>query len=226
VEKKMTDEFELESPEAKPKKKIAKPKYTEQFEKWWEAYPRKTAKFKAFQSWQSHVDESDTALVVIADTEKRNRMRFWAADKSKIPMPTTFLNQHRWEDEWEDEVKTRGRETIATHTKHSEANRAPHVDTGHGKGHWMSMLHRLGLNYMIVAGTLTDAVVKQLVREKNRLFEETMGAVKEEIETATDKKQASTEMAWMLADTMLSRFDAITGRNLKNKIINMSRRPT
>jgi len=223
----MADEFKLEPPEKTAAKKIAKPKYTEAFEKWWAAYPRKTAKFKAFSSWQSHVDESDnTALVVIADTEKRNRMRFWAADKSKIPMPTTFLNQHRWEDEWEDEVKTRGRETMATHTRHSEKEYEPQAETGHGNGHWMSMLNRLLMNYRLKLGTnCTDAMNNQLLKVKNEVHTELIAAVNEEIGIAEDKPKAKTEMAWLMAETMLARLDMLTGKSLKSQIINLSRKP-
>lgn len=220
----MGDEFKLEQTEP-AQKKIVKPKYTAKFEQWWEAYPRKTAKFKAFQSWQSHVDENETALAVIADTEKRGRMRFWATDKSKIPMPTTFLNQHRWEDEWEDEVKTRGRETLATHTRHSEENVEPEVDTGHGKGYWMSMLHRLGLKYIQLSGGLSDVMVKQMVAEKNKVHAEMIASITEEIEMASDKKAAKHEMAWLLAETMLNRFDAMTGRTYKPMILNMRKKP-
>lgn len=220
----MADEFKLEPPEKTAAKKIAKPKYTEAFEKWWEAYPRKTAKFKAFSSWQSHVDETDTALIVIADTEKRNRLRFWAADKSKIPMPTTFLNQHRWEDEWEDEVKTRGRETMATYTKMSEPT--PVVETGHGNGHWMSMLNRLMVNYRFKLGVnCTPAMHNQLLKVKNEVHTELIAAVNEEIGIAEDKPKAKTEMAWLMAETMLARLDMLTGKSLKSQIINLSRKP-
>jgi len=217
----MTDKFELDG-KPKPKKKIVTAKYTESFEKWWRAYPRKTAKFKAFASWEVHVDET-IAKVVIADTEKRNRLRFWAADKSKIPMPTTFLNQHRWEDEWEDEVKTRGKETIATYSNSVPQPKVA-VDTGHNAGSWMSMLNRIMRNYLLRAGGLTDSMLKTFVQVKNDTHTEMLVAVTEEIDAAPNKPKARGEMAYMMATTMLSRFDAASGLNLKSDIIKMSKR--
>jgi len=220
----MENKFELEAPTGKAKKKIVKPQYTELFEKWWAAYPRKTAKFKAFQSWQSHVDETDTAIVVIADTEKRNRMQFWAADKSKIPMPTTFLNQHRWEDEWEDEVKTRGRENIAT--AHRSENRMPQakVDDGPPMSGWMAMLNRLMFSYLRLLEGTSEAMMKAMVETKNEVFDELESAANEEIASADDKSKAKGDMAYLMAETLLTRLDQLNGKKYMRKIIDTSKR--
>lgn len=196
------------------------PKYSDVFNLWWAAYPRKTAKFKAFQSWNKHVDPN-VANVVIADTEKRNRMRFWATDKSKIPMPTTFLNQRRWEDEWEDEVKTRGKETVATYRPMPEAK----VDDTPLMSAWAMMCNRLMRNYLLKCGGFTDAMLSALMREKNKTLAEIEPVIGEEMELADDKKAAKIEMAFVLADTLLSRFDSITGRTMKPAVIDMSKRP-
>lgn len=216
----MTDDFKLEAPT--PKKKVVKPQYTEAFNKFWTAYPRKTAKFKAFQSWQSHVDETDRDQVrfIITDLEKRTRLRFWAADQSKIPMATTFINQHRWDDEWEPEVKTRGRETMATYTKPVEKP----IEDEYDVGSWMRVCNRLLRNYLLKAGGFTESMLKQVVKIKNDTHKELLPAINEEIAAADDKQRARGEMAYMLAETLLSRVDMITGKALKPAIIDMSKR--
>lgn len=214
--------FELE-PEPTKQKRIVKPKYTEAFLRFWKAYPRKTAKLKAFQSWQNHVDETDRDSVtqIIGDLEKRTRARFWAADQSKIPMPTTFINQHRWEDEWEPEVKTRGKETMATYSKMPEAK----VDDAPKLSNWRMMLNRIMRDYIFLMGGTTDAMMAALIKTKNDTWAELKQAVNEEIEISSDKRKAHNDMGWLLAETMLNRFDAITSREYKRKILNMSKRP-
>ena len=74
-------------------------KYTESFEKWWRAYPNKQGKQAAFKIWQRANLEKLSSLI-ISHTEVRAEQDVkWLG--GYIPMPTTFLNQGRWEDEYE-----------------------------------------------------------------------------------------------------------------------------
>ena len=68
------------------------------FEQFWERYPRKVGKKKCAQTWRSrkldkHVDSIIEALNQHIEIEWQDR------DKDKIPHPSTWLNQDRWEDE-------------------------------------------------------------------------------------------------------------------------------
>jgi len=223
----MTDEEnkpeDFELGESMPKKTVKKANYTAMFERFWAAYPRKTAKFKAFSSWVNHVDEKETGGACVADVEKRNRMRFWHVDKAKIPMPTTFLNQRRWEDDWEDEVKTRGKETHATYRKMPE----PSVDTGPLLSGWETMTNRLMRNYLFKAGGLTDAQLTVFKRVKGRILGQMIPVIDEELagcESDESKKAMREEMSWMLAKALMNNLDIDLGMNIGAKVIDMSRK--
>lgn len=71
--------------------------YSSEFLTFWAKYPKKQAKPIAWQSWQKHV--TDPAAVMAA-LEWQTKGEDWTkAGGSYVPMPATYLNQHRWEDE-------------------------------------------------------------------------------------------------------------------------------
>jgi hypothetical protein len=73
--------------------------YSDAFETFWKAYPRKTAKVAAWKSWQRMKPSLD---VVLSTLEWQKQSRQWMKDGGQfIPLPTTYLNQGRWEDEQE-----------------------------------------------------------------------------------------------------------------------------
>ena len=67
------------------------------FDKFWEAYPNKKDKQKAMKAWAKHQPDIVNvlkALVVQKGSEQ------WKKDNGQyIPLPTTWLNGARWEDE-------------------------------------------------------------------------------------------------------------------------------
>lgn len=198
--------------------------YTKLFETFWRAYPRKTAKATAFKSWQKNVYEDDAfmAKAITDDLAKRTRLKWWPFDTTKIPHAATWLNQERYLDEgWEDDIKTRGQETKgAAYTPRDPYEELP----GHGNGDWMSMLNRLMRNYLLKLGGVNDAMLKTLIKEKNLAHTEIFPVANEEIDAADNKPAMKSEMALLFAETMLNRFDMITGKSLKTQIIKISRK--
>lgn len=67
------------------------------FDEFWKFYPNKTGKQAALKSWKKEKPDIDSVLKTLSwqvDTEQ------WKKDGGKfIPNPSTYLNQHRWEDE-------------------------------------------------------------------------------------------------------------------------------
>lgn len=63
----------------------------------WKHYPSKRAKPIAFRSWVREGCEP-YADKIIADVEER-RMKDDHWLRGYIPMPSTYINQHRWQDE-------------------------------------------------------------------------------------------------------------------------------
>lgn len=81
------------------------------FDTFWSAYPRKVSKKPAQKAWDKLKDSEQRAA--IADVEKRNRANAWSSDRTKIPHATTYLNQARYEDEWEPDLRASGNGTRA-----------------------------------------------------------------------------------------------------------------
>ena len=71
------------------------------FDAFWTAYPRKIAKQKAYTAFAGNVDIK-AINTIMAALEAHKQSRQWSTDDGKyIPHATTWLNQHRWEDELE-----------------------------------------------------------------------------------------------------------------------------
>jgi len=67
------------------------------FDKFWEAYPNKKDKQKAIKAWIKH--QPDIVSVLKAIVVQKNSEQ-WKKDNGQyIPLPTTWLNGARWEDE-------------------------------------------------------------------------------------------------------------------------------
>lgn len=69
------------------------------FDSFWKAYPRKTAKKNAEQAWKKVSAPLDTILNAI---ERQKKLPQWTKDNGAfIPHPATWLNQERWNDQLE-----------------------------------------------------------------------------------------------------------------------------
>lgn len=69
------------------------------FQNFWKAYPRKEAKAAADKVWKRRKLDR-IADQIIADVVARVADPGQWRDVKFIPLPTTYLNQRRWEDEW------------------------------------------------------------------------------------------------------------------------------
>jgi len=74
--------------------------YLRTFSLFWKNYPRKEAKKKAWQAWfkvadpEAVIEKMKVILPIQMESEQ------WTKENGKyIPMPTTYINQERWEDE-------------------------------------------------------------------------------------------------------------------------------
>ncbi len=71
------------------------------FEHWWKAYPKKAdkkkalSKFKAFTKGWSDDRFTEFVNMITRDCKKR----FATTEKEFVPLPTTYLNGERWNDE-------------------------------------------------------------------------------------------------------------------------------
>ena len=70
------------------------------FDLFWQAYPRKTAKGLARKAWAKLAPDTATVQQMLDALVWQKLQPQWLKDGGQyIPMPTTWLNQERWEDE-------------------------------------------------------------------------------------------------------------------------------
>lgn len=82
--------------------KKQKGQYTDDFERFWSAYPRKTGKGYAFECWIKHSPPTERVLEAL---EWQKRQEQWVRDDGQyVPMPSTWINQWRWEDEPDEKL--------------------------------------------------------------------------------------------------------------------------
>ena len=200
---------------------MPKVEYTKDFLEWYSHYPRKVAKVDAFKAWQKQIGDgdlfNDVAKVAIDDVKKRVRMKWFAADKNKIPHPATFINQRRWEDEdWQDDIKTRGKENDATGTTYTPRT---YIEDSYDCDSWMAFLNRRMRVYIFAAGGVSDGCLESMIKIKNDIHKQNVDMVREEIEISENKVKATAEMEYSLTDQMVSQFDAITGRGFREAML-------
>lgn len=96
-----TIDTEKESISAKPKRNRAE--YSELFERFWKAYPKKVAKGTAAKAFKkAKVDESLLQDILKALEWQRETKQWKAEGGQYIPNPATYINGRRWEDEQEE----------------------------------------------------------------------------------------------------------------------------
>lgn len=75
-------------------------KVEEQFNIFYASYPKHEGKTKALESWKKIKPDVKLFERIIKSVEARKRSENWTKENGKyIPLPATWLNQKRWEDE-------------------------------------------------------------------------------------------------------------------------------
>lgn len=72
------------------------------FGEWWKAYPKKVAKPASIRAWKRKIKEKalPELEVLLGKLCEQKNSEQWQKDNGEfIPHPSTYLNQHRWEDE-------------------------------------------------------------------------------------------------------------------------------
>lgn len=72
------------------------------FDRFWQAYPRKVGKGAALTAWKKAKPTAATVVAILEAVENQKHSRQWLdSDGRFIPNPATWLNQARWQDETE-----------------------------------------------------------------------------------------------------------------------------
>lgn len=110
-----------------PRKDTRRYGYSEDFEAFWKRYPprRRLGKCKVWKSWQLALRDGATAEQIIAGIDRS--LKFWARTGVKvefIPLALTWVNQGRWEDEYEDDQNAKIARHLLTTSDYRQAERA------------------------------------------------------------------------------------------------------
>lgn len=74
----------------------------ERFTKFWEAYPKKRAKGCAEKAWRKINPDEPLLEAMLSAIEQARQSKEWHVENGRyIPNPATWLNQRRWEDEYD-----------------------------------------------------------------------------------------------------------------------------
>ncbi len=70
------------------------------FEEFWAAYPKKEGRKACLQWWRKHRPLADLLAIMLAQIAAAKQTKKWQDEGGRyIPMPATWLNQERWNDE-------------------------------------------------------------------------------------------------------------------------------
>lgn len=79
----------------------------EDFNRFWQAYPRKVAKQEALRAWKKLKPNEDFVSMLLIALEKFKQSPQWIKDNGQfIPYPATWLNGRRWEEVEEQSAQT------------------------------------------------------------------------------------------------------------------------
>ena len=93
-----TPETTSEEPPPTPRGMVGDNHYSQDFQKFWQAYPRQVGKPKAWRAWQRRVRPGELVVILTALESMRPSL-VWTRESGRfIPYPATFLYERRWED--------------------------------------------------------------------------------------------------------------------------------
>jgi hypothetical protein len=90
-------------PRARKPRALSVCPYSEDFEVFWKAYPRRVGKGSAWKSWQ-RVNGHGAAIMAALEWQTKSEFHLMKPEQY-IPHPSTWLNQNRWDDEAPDPNK-------------------------------------------------------------------------------------------------------------------------
>ncbi len=84
--------------------KTIRPTYSQEFESFWNEYPNKKGKHKAYESWKRFKCGNGLFTEIMSSLKKQKNSDEWARDGGKyIPHGSTWVNGKMWEDSYCEE---------------------------------------------------------------------------------------------------------------------------
>ena len=187
-------------------------KYTDDFLKFYDTYPRHEGKLEGQKAWLKLTP--DQRLAAQVDVEKRKRAGAYSANKKLIQLPASYLNAHRWEDDWELTLKSSKTDPDAPNNPFIPPVRIPEV-----KISWEEqMINRLFKSYVFTAMGLPE--VATALKIKSELLDQVAPALAEDIENGWETREGASKT---LANTFMDRMDLAYGLTLKPRALKFAK---
>jgi hypothetical protein len=94
------------------------------FVAFWEAWPKKEGKAEALAKWRKLHPDADTIQAILDAIPRQQAAKDWPRENWRYcPLPATWLNQRRWEDEIPDPPPKGERELIGKDKERAEVMR-------------------------------------------------------------------------------------------------------
>lgn len=106
------------------KSKVVKMRPSEDFERFWTAYPRRDGKQEAWWAWYNANPDSTLTNEIIAHVNRRKNLWEWKKEGGQyIPHASAFINQRRWEDDLTGKPTSdpKNKNAFTSHTQHTDS---------------------------------------------------------------------------------------------------------
>lgn len=114
LEKELEEDIDIEekeNPKEKENTRTSSASCGAFFDSFWKSYPKKKGKDKCMRWFSSHKVTSELLEQMLQAIEEQKKSKDWQKDNGQfIPYPYTWLNQGRWKDEVEEDIKVNNQE--------------------------------------------------------------------------------------------------------------------
>lgn len=94
-----------QTPPSKPTKRRPRTVKPEQFDRFWDVYPRKIGKRECQKAWASLNPSDELVDQIVEDVKVRIKVDWASREKCFIPYPVTYIRHAGWEDEHTPEAQ-------------------------------------------------------------------------------------------------------------------------
>ena len=177
--------------------------YSKGFETFWASYPKnhRQAKAAAFKKWEDKGLEDKTAHISNHCRERAKRDKKWL--DGYVPMPTTFLNQERFDDEYE-----------TVQAKSDPMKPRPIMDEGPDINTYVLRANRVLFAYIRHHNGVPEGAMENMIRNKNQ-FAQLCEERKPDHQLSTEEEKAFHDETADDLKRLHRSFDAIVQKYTK-----------
>ena len=178
-------------------------KYSKGFETFWASYPKnnRQGKAAAYKKWAEKGLDDKVAMIANHCLERGKRDKKWL--DGYVPMPVTFINQERWDDEYE-----------TVQAKSDPLKLRPIMDEGPDINTYVLRANRVLFAYMRHHNGVPEGAMENMIRNKNQ-FAQLCEERKPDHQLSTEEEKAFHDETADDLKRLHRSFDAIVQKYTK-----------